>query len=189
MTTTPQPRSRGGRRGKLTPETHKRIIDAVRAGATYEGAAGAAGIPEGTLYRWLREAEQPGAPAWKRQFRQDITRARDEVEVRVAAGSVMKAALGGFELERTTIHRPDGTVEEKVRYAPPDGRVGLEILGRRFRDRGWARERVEVTGADGGPIHIQHATIAELAERLHAELTGGDDGDVVEVEVVVDDEE
>lgn len=175
---------RAGRRTKLTPETRDRIITAVRAGATMEAAAGAAGIGESTLYRWLQEAEQPGAPRWKREFREDLLRARDELEVRLVAGSVMKAALGGYVVKRVTRVRPDGTQETEEQFAPADGRVGLEVLARRFHGRGWGRTPVEVSGPDGGPIQVAYAgAIQSLAARLEAEL-GVVDGEVVEGETV-----
>lgn len=183
---TPQRRT-GGRRSKLTPETHERIVAAIRAGATFEAAAGAAGIAEWTLYRWLQEAEAPGAPAWKRAFREDLYRARDELEVRVVAGSVMKAAMGGYVVKRVTRRKPDGTVEEEEQVAPADGRVGLEILARRFWDRGWGRQPTELSGPGGGAIQVEHsAALSELAGRLHEELAAldGGGGDVVEGDVV-----
>jgi hypothetical protein len=187
---TTSPQRRTGRRSKLTPETHDRIVNAVRAGATFEAAAGAAGIAERTLYLWLEEAREPGAPAWKVQFLQDLYRARDELEIRVVAGSVMKAAMGGYVVKRIRRTRPDGTVEEEEQTAPADGRVGLEILARRFHDRGWGRQPTEVSGPGGGAIQVSHsASIATLAERLHAELAAaseGESGDVVEGDVVED---
>lgn len=177
----PATRRTGGRKTKLTPETQERIIAAVRAGATMEAAAGAAGIGESTLYRWLQEAAQPGAPRWKREFREALQRARDELEVRLVAGSVLKAALGGYVVKRVTRVRPDGTQETEEQFAPADGRVGLEVLARRFRDRGWGRTPVEVSGPNGGPVQVATATIRELAQRLEARL-GEDvvDGEVVE---------
>lgn len=193
MTTPPaiEPRRTGGRRSKLTPETHEAIVKAVRAGATFEGAAGAAGVDESTLYRWLREAEQEDAPDWKFQFHHDLYRARAEVEVRIVAASVMKSAIGGYEVERTTITKPDGTVEERVKYAPADGRVGLDFLARRDPAR-WARRNpVEISGPGGGPVQVQSATIQQLSARLHEELaalTGENEGDVVEADLVYDDD-
>ena len=59
---------------KYTPETAKKIIDAVRLGATYELACNYANISLDTLSRWrkrsadfadnLREAEGMGAIGW-----------------------------------------------------------------------------------------------------------------------------
>lgn len=169
--TLPQGRT-GGRRKKLTTENHERIINAVKAGATFLSAAGAAGINESTLYRWLREAEDPNSPAWVRQFREDLYRARDELEVRLVAGSVVRAAMGGYVIRRTRRTLANGTVEEDEQVAPADGRVGLEILARRFHDRGWGRQATEVTGQNGGPIQVQHSAISALAQRLETELAG-----------------
>lgn len=189
MTTPPEIESRrpGGRRSKLTPETHDAIVRAVRAGATHEAAAGAAGIDESTLYRWLREAEAEDAPADKRQFHQDLARARAEVEVRVVAGSVMRGIMGGYELEKTTLTRPDGTVEERVRYAPADPRTGLEFLARREPSRWGRRNPVEISGPGGGPVLVQTAVIHELSARLFEELTADDDVEI-EAEVLSEEE-
>jgi hypothetical protein len=184
--TAPRP---GGRRGKLTPQTHEAIVKAVKAGASLENAAGAAGIHEATLYRWLQEGEADDGAEAKREFREDLLRARAEVEVRVVAASVMKSALGGYELERTTVTRPDGTVEERVKYAPADGRVGLDFLARRDPGR-WARRNpVEISGPGGGPVQIQAATIQELSVRLHEELAAVADENAVDAEIVYDNED
>ncbi|MFQ5592173.1 MAG: transposase [Phycisphaerae bacterium] len=42
---------------KLTPEVHAAIIEAIELGATYEHAAGYAGIDESTFYRWRNRGE------------------------------------------------------------------------------------------------------------------------------------
>lgn len=190
MTTPPATQTpRGGRKSKLTPETHDTIVKAVRAGATFENAAQAAGIDESTLYKWLREAERNEAPDWKIQFHQDLYRARAEVEVRVVAASVMKSAIGGYELERTTITKPDGTVEERVKYAPADGRVGLDFLARRDPARWARRNAVEVSGPGGGPVQVQAATIQDLSVRLHEELAALAVENAVDAEVLYEDEE
>lgn len=62
------------RRTKYTPETVKKITDAIKIGATYSLAAGYAGIAESTLYDWLakrpefseavKAAEGMGAVGW-----------------------------------------------------------------------------------------------------------------------------
>lgn len=178
-----------GRRSKFTPETCQRIIQAIGVGATLEAAAGAAGISETTLHRWLADAENQDATEELREFREEVYRARDALQVRVVAGSVLKAALGGYVVKRVTRTKPDGTVETEEQTQPADGRVGLELLARRY-PRQWGRMQpmsVELTGAGGGPVQVEHAAVvASLAERLQQELASGRliEGEVVDEEDV-----
>ena len=44
-----------GRPTKLTPETHRRIVEAIGAGRTKTAAAAAAGITEATLHGWIKK--------------------------------------------------------------------------------------------------------------------------------------
>jgi transposase len=63
-----------GRPTKYTPETAKKITDAIRVGATFRLACAYAGVSEDTFARWreryadfadmLREAEGQGAVGW-----------------------------------------------------------------------------------------------------------------------------
>lgn len=62
------------RNTKYTPETVKRIVDAIRLGATHELACHYGGIDHATFYRWIqrysefsdaiKEAEGAGAIGW-----------------------------------------------------------------------------------------------------------------------------
>lgn len=180
MATTNTP-ARTGRRSKLTPATRDAIVEAVRTGNYLETAAAAAGIGTTTLYRWLAEGEAADAPRDKREFREAVTRARAEAETSMV-GIVHRAAAGGALLKESTRTLPDGSEVTERQYAPPDGRTALEFMSRAFPDRWPRRSAVEVTGAGGGPIRVEHARVIEsLAERLHAELGGGaEDAEVVE---------
>lgn len=42
------------RKTKYTPETVRKVVEAVKMGATYELAAGYAGISEALFYEWLK---------------------------------------------------------------------------------------------------------------------------------------
>lgn len=65
---------KAGRKTKYTPDTVKRILDAIQMGATYELAAGYGGISHTTFYEWintkpefsdaLKEAEGKAAVGW-----------------------------------------------------------------------------------------------------------------------------
>lgn len=69
-----------GRRSKYTPETVAKIIQAIDLGATYELAAGYAGISTDTMTRWqdqradfaeqLREAEGRASVKWLAKIEQ-----------------------------------------------------------------------------------------------------------------------
>lgn len=65
-----------GRKTKRTPEVEKRILDALRVGATQRDAAAAAGIDETTLWRW-KEAFA--------DFAESVTRAEGACAARMAA--------------------------------------------------------------------------------------------------------
>ena len=65
-----------GRKTKRTPEVEKRILDALRVGATREDAFGAAGISERTFYEWMEQFPQ---------FSQSVVHAESACAVRMSA--------------------------------------------------------------------------------------------------------
>jgi hypothetical protein len=121
-----------------------------------------------------------------------------------AVKSIDKVIRGGFVLVERPVIGPDGLVvlgpdgEPVVErtLAPPDGKLALEVLGRKFPDRWGRREtaRVELSGPDGGSVQVESSVVVSaVAERLVAvraaragdvaQLPPGDDG-VVEGELV-----
>lgn len=174
--TTRRTRRAGGRPTKLTPDVHETIVNAVRAGNYVETAAAYAGVHPGTVFRWMKEGDEPGAPRAKREFRDAVNRARAESEVRVV-GQIQRVIMGGQVLKETTRREPDGTVVTERTYAQPDGKVALDFASRAFPDRWARRSAIEVTGEGGGPVVVEHTqVIASLAARLH-ELAGDPDHD------------
>lgn len=181
MATSPTKRRPAGRPTKLTPDVADTIVAAIRAGNYVETAAAYAGVNRATVFRWLKEADQPGAGRSLVEFRDAVQRARAESEIRVV-GQIQRVIMGGQVLKEITRTMPDGATETEKTYAAPDGRVALEFMSRAYPDRWARRSALEVTGAGGGPVQVEHAhVIAGLAERLHAALGGGD---VVAGEVV-----
>lgn len=182
-----------GRPTRCVPEVTGKIIKAVRRGAHLEAAAYAAGVHPSTVYRWLADGQQddttPAGPAddTKRAFREfseALTRARAKAELDMVA-AVVEDAKGGAVVKKLTRTWRNGTVEEEVTYAPPNGRVALAYLERVHPAR-WGRQPLEITGEDGGPIQVEsrHVIIGALAERVHTLLQGqlepggdADDGD------------
>jgi transposase len=74
----------GGRRTKLTPEVHEKIVSAIRAGNYARVAAEYAGVGERTFYRWLQRGQEAQRGIY-RQFWQAVKKAEREAEVRAVA--------------------------------------------------------------------------------------------------------
>lgn len=200
-------KNRAGRRGLLTPEVHKRLVDAIGNGIPVESAAAYAGIHHGTFYLWMRKAEaalqayapDPDTPdiddivANMPELEQryvlllnDVKRARSEATSRNVL-LIQKAAAGGYVIEETERKLPDGTTERTIRRQPPDWRAAAFWLERQNLKEFGKRNWTEVTGAGGGPIQIANSeTVAERViasierKRLELEATN----EYVEAEVV-----
>lgn len=126
-----------GRKTRCTPEMTKRVADAIRGGNYASVAAAYAGIGESTYYEWLKrggEGESPFA-----EFAEAIKEAEAQAEVRNVA-LIQQAAQGG-------------TWQAAAWY-----------LERKYPARYGRRDRMEHTGAEGGPI-----TLRSLAAMLEAD--------------------
>lgn len=86
-----------GRKSKLTPEVTKIILETLRVGATFEAAAGRAGVDVSTIHHWRRsgKAEDGEGKLEKTpelvEFALAVDRAIAEAETRLV-GLVSKAA-------------------------------------------------------------------------------------------------
>jgi hypothetical protein len=206
-----------GRPTRLTERTADLILSTVLDGNHLTTACAVAGVGRATLYRWIEEAnaaEQaitrgehptPQALAYL-DFRDRLAQARAEAEV-MAVGVVTKAMRGGYLISErpavdgsgNPIRDDEGKIVMEKVYAQPDGRLALSYLGKSRPDT-WGQNptnRIELTGADGGPVQVQHgpaAAIEPLAERLAllaAERRAEDEaeadyGDVQDAELVED---
>ena len=118
-----------GRPSKLTPQTHDKIVNAVKAGNYLETAARYAGIDQSTLHRWLNKGKDPDAEPEYRQFCEAVESAKAEAEARNVALIQQSANAGTWQaaawfLERTAHAR-------------------------------WGRKQsVEVTGANGEALQV-----------------------------------
>lgn len=71
-------------------------------------------------------------------------------------------SITGFEVvEEIKNGKPTGGYLTKVKYTPRH--QGLELLGKHL---GFARERVELTGKDGGPLTTEQIVSNETARRI-----------------------
>ena len=117
-----------GRPTKLTPATKRKIIHAIKLGATYEHASNYAGLAYNTFREWIKKGEAEDSGKY-RDFYEAVKRAEGEavaewLEVIKQAGTDGNWQASAWRLER--------------RYPQEYGR----------------QQRHEVTGKDGGAITI-----------------------------------
>jgi hypothetical protein len=135
-----------GRPHKLTAAVQGRIVEAVRAGATREQAAAAAGIGKRTLQRWLAQGEGNRPPARFERFAAALREAE--------AGMVVDAVEG---------------IQEAARAG--DWRARAWLLERRHPAEWGRRTAHELTGRDGKPIAVrEEATRWDLSKLTDDEL-------------------
>ena len=141
-----------GRPSKLTAEAEAAILDALEDGATWAGAAAAAGLHPATVHRW----RERGAGAKQGRFREFC-----DAAARASARGEAKAArqlVAGFTeptIETTVTEGPEGVTTKTV-TRPPDARLALEWLARRRPEQWGANTRVTV----------RHGTVREALAAL-----------------------
>lgn len=154
------------------------IVEALRAGNYLEAAAAMAGVHRDTVHTWLKTGAQAHADLHagtrtRRQltkldklcmeFSDAVAEAQDQAEG-LDVGRLAQLAAGGITQEVVTekqVLQGEGdqaklvVTERTVRKSTtlPDGDTLRWRLERRFPDR-WGRRRVELTGADGGPVEV-----------------------------------
>ena len=157
----PEKRKKTGRPTLYDPARHPTLAKALaRDGATVEGIAQALGVSLALCKQWAQR--HPAFLAATRSSRDDF----DE-RVETALG---KRAEGMKVQEITIVKDGDGNIlrqEIKQKDIPPDTAAASLWLRNRQPKR-W-RDRVELTGDDGGPIqhdvHV-HSYAEALASRL-----------------------
>lgn len=156
---------------KLTDELMKRAYKLVQSGAPVKTVVVSLGVNESTWYAWLNRAityDQTGRPLLRkyRVFANLIEKAAAEAELAV------------FQHVRAAVERPKaGDLE-----LPSERKDRIDnakwLLTHRFRDNWSPRERVEVTGADGGPVQTQKVKSVILLPRPKFDGGDTDDGGV-----------
>lgn len=124
-----------GRKSKLTPEVHREIVEAIRAGAYDWVAAEAAGVSRVSFYRWLND-ERPKY----RAFRDDVMRARAEARRRAEIAVARESPFNWLRYGPGR-SRPDapGWTDSVEVTGPDGGPVASEIVVRIVRDDGAKR--------------------------------------------------
>lgn len=183
-----------GQPPKLTPEVQQKIVDAIIGGNFIDVACGYAGVSKSSHYGWMDRARKelarleadPKARARKSEepyldYLEAIEGANKRAEVR-AVGVVIKAAFGGTEVKSktTTTRTPvrlNGQIQrdangqvlhsekivEESTIAPPDIKAATWWLEHRAPER-WGRKRLEITGAEGGPVQTVNMSLEEFNE-------------------------
>jgi hypothetical protein len=113
---------------KLNKDSHNRIVQAIRLGATYEHAAKYGGVAYNTFNEWMKEGAKADGGA-KRELYEDVKKAEGD-------------ALVGWLA--------------KIEKAATDGnwQAAAWKTERRYPDDYGRRIRTEITGAQGGAIEI-----------------------------------
>jgi transposase len=114
-----------GRPTKYTPETVKKIVDAIRVGATFRLACDYAGITEETFSQWrkkysefsdaIKEAEGAGAVGWLAK----IEKAANDGSWQAAAWKLERRYPKEYGRQVVETEH-SGAVTIKVVYADPD---------------------------------------------------------------------
>ena len=132
----PKPRRPPGRPLVLSAAMTKALTDAIKLGCSDKLACESAGINPSTFYDYMARGEAGEAPFVK--FREEVTAAKTRIAA-LMVGTRTKAAMGG------------------------DWRAAESWLRTHRRDE-CAADKVEVTGANGGPVQIDLK--AEIAAQL-----------------------
>jgi hypothetical protein len=131
--------SNAGRRTKRTPERVQALVEALRAGNYIEASCSYAGISVATYYNWVNDAEKDDATPEAIEFLEAVSKARADAEVRNVS-FIQRAASD-----------------------PRHWSAAAWWLERSHPTRWGRQQRLEVTGADGGPIQIEDPRAAVLA--------------------------
>ena len=136
---------------KLNEDTHKRIVQAVEAGASYPVAAAAAGLSPRVFRTYLQRGRvaaagfDNGEPVHRDELPyyellRAVDLARAKAEVALSALIIAKARGGGLVERRSITHR-DGSTEVVERFEAGDWRAAAWHLERTSPSR-WARTGV-----------------------------------------------
>ena len=176
--TSPPPAKRG-RPSKFTPERTEKVLHALRAGNYRETACRYAGISYTTFRKWLMTAEQPDAPPEYIEFAEAVEKAEADAEI---------FDLAIIRRASQDQHDDNGDLVSKGSW-----QAAAWIRERKNPERWGRREatKVEVTGAEGGPVQMQVSHLVDVTaiEGLAAALERralerGDEVVVVDAEVV-----
>lgn len=138
-----KPKRQRGRRLKLTAKVQDKIVTVIKAGNYCCVAAAYAGVAASTFWSWMQKGEEQPKSVYGK-FRAAVLEAESFAEVR--ANTIIQKAM------------EDNWV------------AAMTFLERKFPDRWGRRQRVEMTGANGGPIQTEAAPAIDLDKLSTDEL-------------------
>lgn len=121
------------------------ICQAIRMGNYVKTACQLVGIPYNTYYRWMSAAKQAGNKPIYYKFATEVAKAEAEIEAKV--------------------------VKCWVDQTPHEWQACRDFLARRFNKNWGNKDKVEHTGANGGPMQtINMAANIDLSQLTDEEL-------------------
>jgi hypothetical protein len=172
MADKPATTRRRGQPTLLTPETKDRIVSVVKSGAYLDDAAAYVGVGRSTVFLWLTEGRKATD---KRANGQELTEHEQRCADFLDAVETARAEAGLRNLALIQTAAQEGAWQAAAWY--------LE----RTNPRKWGRhDTVELTGADGGPIQVEHSVKDSLAAKFAAAERAA--RDIIEAEPAEDTE-
>lgn len=110
-----------GRPTKRTPETEKRILDALRIGATRKDASLAAGISQETFCQWMNSFPE---------FAEAVEKAESEDKLRMLAAITKASQEGSWQAAAWRLERkdPDNYGRRERQDVNHSGGIQIEII-------------------------------------------------------------
>lgn len=163
-----------------------KIIACLRNGNTRLVAARWTGITDATLSSWVNNGLPLNAAMEHSEFLQRVNVAESEAEMEMV--SALRKAANGFTVRKSCIKSrtvfknrvevmPNGVrviepialqeiTKEESEETVFDYRAAVEYLKRRKPDSWSDRNKVELTGADGGPLQIDNDARVEASREI-----------------------
>lgn len=146
----------GGRPSLWRDEFVEQAYKLTLLGATNQELAGFFGVADTTIDKWIKE---------KPEFSGAITRGKHLADANVAERLYNRAL--GYSHDAVKIFMPAGTEQpvyaDYTEHYPPDT-AAASLWLRNRQPKKW-RDRVEVTGENGGPLTIQVVNYANAGDK------------------------
>ena len=172
-----------GRKSKFTAPVKNRIIEALRAGTTYEIAAQYAGISRSTLYEWIKKGENTATGTY-RTFYDNIKKAEAEGAV-VHLGTISQASKKDWKAAAWLLERRHGYSKEGVMRAEEQAKEVelpsnmLELLRMQARELKASMMKAESSQSWQAYAALQRQllTVVQQIRQIEAEEGMGDELD------------